>query len=72
MVLRNFDISNFIPLLKSQHDWAQVADALEQIEHQDNTHLLVEKLSVPFDQLYPPDDPMKQVYVESVLRSAGV
>lgn len=72
MVLRNFDISNFIPLLKSQHDWGQVAEALEQIEHQDNTHLLVEKLSVPFDQLYPPDDPMKQVYVESVLRSAGV
>ncbi len=38
MVLRNFDLMDFVPLLYSQHDWKQVAADLELIDHQDNTH----------------------------------
>ena len=71
MVLRNFDIGNFIPLLKSDHDWTQIAYELEHMDHQDNTHLLVEKLSQPFHTLFDMTDPMKAIYVETILRTAG-
>ena len=52
MTIRNFDLYNFVPLLYSAHDWSSIAQSLEQIEHQDNTHLLVEKLSQPVEQLF--------------------
>ena len=71
MVVRNFDLSNFIPLLYSQHDWKRVAAELELIEHQDNTHLLIEKLSRPIDELFDMQTPWKRAEVESILRSAG-
>lgn len=52
MVIHNFDLYNFVPLLCARLDWNAVAEALERIEHQDNTHLLVEKLSLPLDQIF--------------------
>lgn len=52
MTICNFDLYNFVPLLYSSHDWNSVAQQLETIEHQDNTHLLVEKLSLPIDQIF--------------------
>jgi phosphoenolpyruvate synthase/pyruvate phosphate dikinase len=52
MVINNFELHKFIPLHLATHDWASVAVALEEIEHQDNTHILVEKLSRPTDQVY--------------------
>lgn len=52
MTINNFDLYNFVTLLDSVHDWTNVSDALEQIEHQDNTHLLVEKLSQPLDKIF--------------------
>jgi hypothetical protein len=52
MIIQNFDIYNFIPLLYAHHDWGTIAEALEHIEHQDNTHLLVEKLARPIDQIF--------------------
>ena len=71
MVLRNFDLTNFIPLLHSNHQWSLVADALEHIDHQDNTHLLIEMLSRPLDQLFDLSSPWKRAQVEEVLRQAG-
>ena len=44
MVLRNFDLYTFDPLLHSDHSLASVTAALESIDHQDNTHLMVEML----------------------------
>ena len=52
MVINNFDLYNFVTLLDSTHDWEQVAQELEHIEHQDNTHLLVEKLSRPLGEIF--------------------
>ena len=52
MVISNFEMHNFIPLLCSIHDWGLVASALENMEHQDNTHILIEKLSRPLDQIF--------------------
>ncbi len=52
MVINNFELHKFIPLLCSGHSWASVASALEEIEHQDNTHILVEKLSRPVEQQF--------------------
>lgn len=52
MKIENFDLYTFVPLLYSSHDWPLVADALETIDHQDNTHLLVQKLSQPLSQLF--------------------
>ena len=71
MVVRNFDLTNFIPLLYSQHDWNRVAAELEKIEHQDNTHLLIEKLSLPIGELFDMATPWKRAEVESILRSSG-
>lgn len=71
MVLRSFDLNNFIPLLRSSHDWRQVAAHLEEMEHQDNTHSLVEMLSHPFDQLFDISKPWKAAQVEQVLKEAG-
>ena len=71
MVLRSFDLTNFIPLLRSSHDWQQVSAHLEQSEHQDNTHLLVEMLSKPFNELFDMSQPWKRTLVEQTLKEAG-
>ena len=71
MVLRNFDLSNFIPLLRSTHDWKQVSEQLEHIEHQDNTHLLITMLDRPFDELFDTSTPWKKAHVDQVLKEAG-
>ena len=52
MTIRNFDLYNFVPLLYSIHNWSQVAAELEKMEHQDNTHILVETLSQPIDKIF--------------------
>ena len=52
MIINNFDLYNFVTLLDSTHDWDNVSRQLESIEHQDNTHLLVEKLSQPIDKVF--------------------
>ena len=71
MVLRNFDLTNFIPLLQSNHLWDAVSAALESIDHQDNTHLLVEMLSRPIDQLFDLSSPWKRAQIDDILRQAG-
>ena len=71
MVLRNFDLTNFIPLLRSTHDWKAITTNLEAIEHQDNTHLLIEILSRPFNELFDTDSPWKKAIVDQVLKEAG-
>ena len=71
MVLRNFDLTNFIPLLYSDHDWQQVTVALEGIEHQDNTHLLIGMLNHPIEELFDMKTPWKRAQVEDVLRQAA-
>ena len=70
MVLRNFDLMDFVPLLYSQHDWKQVAADLELIDHQDNTHQLVEMLSKPIDQIFDLSTPWKRAQVEQKLKEA--
>ena len=70
MVLRNFDLMDFVPLLYSQHDWTQVAADLELIDHQDNTHQLVEMLSKPIDQIFDLSTPWKRAQVEQKLKEA--
>lgn len=64
MVISNFNLYNFVPLLYSAHDWQQVVHELEEIEHQDNTHLLVEKLSLPINQIFDISKPWIQAEVE--------
>ena len=71
MVLRNFDLSNFVPLLYAKHDWSTIASELEHIEHQDNTHLLVEMLSRPIEQIFDMTTPWKRAQVEEILKAAG-
>lgn len=69
MVINNFDLYNFIPLLYSHHNWQSIAKALESIEHQDNTHLLVEKLSQPVNQLFDMNKPWVKAEVEAILKA---
>ena len=65
MVIRNFDLATFIPLLKSQHDLQRIAEALENIEHQDNTHLLVAELSRPIDTFGWSDNYISEILTAS-------
>ncbi len=71
MVLRNFDLSDFIPLLYAEHDWNCISNALEQMEHQDNTHLLVESLNRPIDEIFASQGRWREGYIQSVLKTAG-
>ena len=68
MVVQNFDMNNFIPLLYSQHDWQQVAHELEQMEHQDNTHLFIEKLSRPIEEIFDMSTPWKASIIQDILK----
>ena len=68
MVVKNFDMNNFVPLLYSQHDWTQVAHELEQMEHQDNTHLFIEMLSRPIDEIFDMSTPWKASIIEDILK----
>jgi hypothetical protein len=70
MVLRNFDLSNFIPLLYANRNWGFISSALERIEHQDNTHLLVEMLNKPIDEIFDMSTPWKRAFVEETLKNA--
>lgn len=70
MVVKNFDLNNFAPLLYSQHDWSQVAEELEGMEHQDNTHLLVEMLSRPVEEIFDLKTPWKAKIIEDILKQS--
>ena len=70
MVVKNFDMNNFVPLLYSQHDWNQVATELEHMEHQDNTHLLIEKLSRPIEEIFDMSTPWKASIIQDILKQA--
>jgi hypothetical protein len=63
MTINNFDLYTFVPLICSMHDWNQIARQLEGIEHQDNTHILVQKLSHPLEEIFDMSKPyvVKQV-----------
>ena len=70
MVVRNFDMNNFVPLLYSQHDWQQVAHELEQMEHQDNTHLFIEMLSRPVEEIFDLKTPWKASIIQDILKKS--
>ena len=63
MTIGNFDLRTFIPLKLATHDWQLISEELEKIEHQDNTHLLVGKLSMPLDEVYP----QSQTWVRDII-----
>ena len=52
MVISNFDLYNFVPLLYAGFDWKSISSELDKLEHQENTHLLVEKLSQPIEEIF--------------------
>lgn len=64
MIINNFDLYNFVTLLDSIHDWNNITKELELIEHQDNTHLLVEKLSRPIDEIFDTAKPWIQFEID--------
>jgi hypothetical protein len=64
MAISNFELYTFVPLLCSSHDWNQVALELEQMDHQDNTHLLLEKLSQPIDKIFDMTKPWVVMEIE--------
>lgn len=59
MVIKNFDYYTFVPLLYSTHQWDDIKNELEHLDHQDNTHLLVGKLSQPIEQIFDMSKPWK-------------
>ena len=46
-----------------------MANALETIEHQDNTHLLINKLSQPVEEIFDLSKPWTKARVEELLKS---
>lgn len=71
MMIRNFDLINFAPLLYSNRSWEQVARELETMDHQENTHLLLEKLSRPVEEVLELDKPWKKAQVDDLLSNAN-
>ncbi|KWW31234.1 MAG: pyruvate, phosphate dikinase [bacterium P3] len=69
MNVSNFDLYTFVPLLYSTHDWTAVAKALETIDHQDNTHVLIAKLSQPVEKIFDMSKPWNKARVEEVLKA---
>lgn len=65
MVIKNFDLYNFVPLLYANHDWNHIKSELESIEHQENTHMLVEKLALPIEELFDMSKPWIKAQVEA-------
>lgn len=68
MTILNFDLLTFVPLITSTHDWTHIARELEAIEHQDNTHILVEKLSRPLAEIFDLTQPYKVAQIEELRR----
>ena len=66
MTLSSFDLNNFVPLLYSSHSWAAIARCLGAIDHQENTHLLVEMLSRPVDEIFDLSQPYKRAMVDDL------
>ena len=66
MIIKNFDLYNFVTLLYSVHDWTNVSNELEKMDHQDNTHLLVEKLSLPIEKIFDLSKPWVVAEVEKL------
>ena len=64
MVIDNFELYTFVPLLYATHDWQRIAAELDTMEHQDNTHLLVEKLARGIDQVFDLTKPWVAAEVE--------
>ena len=69
MTISNFDLYTFVPLIYSTHNWTAVANALEKMEHQDNTHLLVDKLSQPVEKIFDMAKPWNKTRIEELLKS---
>jgi hypothetical protein len=66
MVISNFDLYNFVPLLYADFDWHEIALALDKLDHQENTHLLVEKLSQPIETVFDLSKPWIKERVEDL------
>lgn len=66
MFVENFNLFTFVPLLYSAHSWPNIAKELERMEHQDNTHLLVEKLSRPIEEVFDLSKPWNASRVEDL------
>lgn len=68
MIIKNFNLYTFVPLLYSVHNWEHVKSELERIEHQDNTHLLIDKLSRPIDEIFDTSKSWVQAQIELAMR----
>lgn len=66
MVINNFDLYNFVPLLKSNRNWNTIATELEKLDHQDNTHLLIEKLSHPMEEIFDLSKPWVKARIDEL------
>lgn len=66
MVISNFDLYNFVPLLYAGFDWKSISSELDNLEHQENTHLLVEKLSQPVELIFDMTKPWIRARVEEL------
>ena len=52
IIISNFDLYTLVPLLYSRHEWSLIHSALETIDHQDNTHILLDNLSQPINKIF--------------------
>ena len=55
---------------KEKSEFLKVAEELEKMEHQDNTHLLIEMLSRPVNEIFDLNTPWKAKIIEDILKQA--
>ncbi len=68
MLLEHFDLFTFAPLLHISRDWAAISKALDGMEHQDNTHTLIKKLSQPIEKIFDMSKTWNRVRIEKLLQ----
>lgn len=67
-IVSDFDKYAFVPLLYSRHDWPLIYQALETIDHQDNTHALLDLFSQPISKVFDLTNP----YIRNQVAAAKI
>ncbi len=67
MLIENFDLFTFAPLLHTARNWSAISNALDTMEHQANTHILIQKLSQPVEQIFDMSKTWNRVRIEKLL-----
>ena len=69
MTVSNFDLYTFAPLVFCHRNWDEIGEALNHTDHQENTHLLVSKLSQPAEKIFDLEKSWVKIRIDDLLKT---